>query len=1479
MRAKRFISVILSLLIVCSSFAGLTAFADETNENERTKDVASVGADVSDKYSVATSDEAVQDQSGTTGDCTWSFDEETNTLTISGNGKMGDYNWSSDMPWYDFDYDIKNVVIENGVTSIGRGAFSGCRNLTGVTIPDSVTNIGEEAFNDTAYYKNQPNGVVYIDTWVVDYKGDMPENTNIELRDGTKGIADKSFESCTNLSSITIPDSVTSIGLYGFLDCTGLSSITIPDSVKNIEDCVFSGCTSLASVKISSSIKSIGFGMFFCCTSLTSVTIPNSVTSIGGSAFYSCTSLTSVTIPNSVTSIGSYAFYGCTSLTNISIPDSVTSISGEAFYNSGFYNNQPDGVVYIDDWVVDYKGDMPKNTSIELRDGTIGIADSAFENCRNLTSITISQCVISIGNSAFKGCTSLIGLTIPNSITEIGSSAFFDCSGLTEITIPDRITSIKKGVFSGCKSLSSVTIGDSVKSIGENAFNGCKSLTNVTIPDSVTDIGNSAFAYCSGLTEIKIPESVTYIDRFTFFYCTSLTSVIIGDSVTSIGESAFENCKILTSVTIGDSVKSIGENAFNGCTSLTGVYVTNIANWCEIDFPNNTSNPLYYAKKLFINSKLVTELIIPDSVTSIGDYTFYGCSSLTSVTISDSVKSIGEYSFSCCTSLDGITIGDSVTSIGKWSFFYCSSLTSVTIPDSVTSIGYRSFENCASLSNVKIGKGITSIGDWMFYYCPSLTSVTIPDSVTSIGSGAFSDCTGLTSVTIPNSVTSIGEYAFSGCTGLASITIGDSVTSLGNGSFSDCSSLTSVTIPDSVTIIGYRSFENCASLVSATIGNGVSIIGNRSFLDCLSLTSITIPESVTGIGWDAFGYYFDEENNYQKIENFTIYGYEGASAEKYAKDNEFDFISLGIAKIEQDITGFEPKHNVTFGDNPFNLNAKAETALTYASNNTSVAEVSADGTVTIKGVGTATITITAEETDYYKLATATVEITVNKSSQEITGFEPKYDVTYGDKPFNLNAKAETALSYVSDNTSVAEVSSDGIVTIKGAGKATITITAEETASYKSATTSVEITVNKASQEVSVDKLDYKLTYGAKSFNLNAKAETELSYISDNTSVADVSADGTVTIKGAGTATITITAEGTANYIFTTATVEITVNKSSQEVSIDKQDYKLTYGAKPFNLNAKAETALSYASDNTSVAEVSEDGIVTIKGAGKATITITAEETEDYNSATATVEITVNKSGQEVSVAKQEYKLTYSAKPFSLNAKAETALTYASSNPKVAYVSADGTVTIKGAGTATITITAEEAGNYTSVTATVKITVAKATQKVTGVKTQYVTSAGKSFTLKPKAKTKLTYTSSNKNVAVVSSTGKVTVKAGGYAYITVKANENGNYKSSYVKTKIISAPRDFTSKDISKVKKTGTTKAKITWKSLAGATGYTVQLATNKTYKGAKTVKNSKNAATLTGLKKGKTYYVRINAYTKVSGKNYSNKWYTVKFKM
>ena len=759
-------------------------------------------------------------------------------------------------------------------------------------------------------------------------------------------IGRRAFEGCTNLKSITIPNSVTEMGRRAFSGCSSLTGIAIPDSVTEIGKYAFDGCKSLTSITIPDGVTSIGDGAFYNCSSLTEIKVASensNYVSVNG-VLYNKDKTTIICypagkkgnnykIPDGVTKVGSSAFIGCSSLTSITIPNSVTEI--------GY---------------------------------------SVFEGCTNLKSITIPNGVTSIGDSAFEDCTSLTSITIPNSVTSIGDSAFEDSTSLTSITIPNGVTSIGDSAFEGCTSLTSITLPDSVTSIGSGAFIGCSSLTSITIPDSVTCIGDSAFEDCTSLTSITIPDSVTSLGNSAFSGCASLASITIPDSVTSIGDDAFRECSSLTSITIPYSVTSIGDYAFLGCSRLTAIDVnTDNKDYTSVNgvlFYNDKTIICYPAGKKGNNYK------IPDGVTSICRYAFSGCTSLTSITIPDSVTEIGGSAFETCSSLTSITIPDSVTSIGIGAFVGCSSLTSIMIPDNVTYIGGAVFADCSSLTEIKVstqnakyvsvngvlynkdkttimcypaGKkdknykildGVTEICTSAFNGCSSLTSITIPDSVTEIGVSAFSGCSSLTGITIPDSVTRIDMSTFRGCSSFTSITIPDNVTyidiwafngctgltaidvkagnnnytsvngvlfnkdktelicypagktdksynipscvtNVGGWAFDGCTSLTSITIPDSVTEIDWSAFEGCTSLTSITIPDSVTEIGWSAFEGCTSLKSITIPSSVTSIGKNAFGYYFD--NEYKKIDNFKIYCYIGTAGEKYAKENGFEY--------------------------------------------------------------------------------------------------------------------------------------------------------------------------------------------------------------------------------------------------------------------------------------------------------------------------------------------------------------------------------------------------------------------------------------------------------------------------------------------------------------------------------------------------------------------------------------------------------------
>ncbi len=399
---------------------------------------------------------AMADDSGSCGtNVTYTYVSSTGTLTIQGSGAMTDYN-SYNVPWYSYREDIKTVVIKDGVTSIGYGAFRFCGGLTSVTIGNSVMSIGSSA-----------------------------------------------FEACTGLTTVTIPASVTSIGDDVFFGCSSLTSVTIPNSVTSIGNEAFYGTAwynnqpdglvyagkvaytykgtmpTNTSITIEDGTLGIASEAFLYKSDLTSVTIPNSVTSIGESAFRNCSGLTSIEIPNSVASIGESAFNGCSGLTSVTISNSVTTIGAWAFKSTPWYDNQPDGLIYVGKVAYKYKGTMPTNTNITIEDGIVSLSPYAFEGCSGLASITIPNSVTSIGNYVFLECARLTSVTIPNSVTNIGSYAFYRCIGLASITIPNSVTNIGSYAFGDCSDLTSVTIKkETPLSINSNTFSN---RTNATL--------------------------------------------------------------------------------------------------------------------------------------------------------------------------------------------------------------------------------------------------------------------------------------------------------------------------------------------------------------------------------------------------------------------------------------------------------------------------------------------------------------------------------------------------------------------------------------------------------------------------------------------------------------------------------------------------------------------------------------------------------------------------------------------------------------------------------------------------------------------------------------------------------------------------------------------------------------------------------------------------------------------------------------
>ena len=788
--------------------------------------------------------------------------------------------------------DIPETLGGLPVTVIGDYAFSGCNELTSVTIPAGVTSIGASAFSEcTALASVQlPDGLTSIGASAFDW---CLRLTAVTFPKSLTEIAEGAFF-WSGLTSASLPEGVMSIGSDAFGCCRNLVSVVIPSTVTVIEDYTFRDCRSLQSVNIPRNVVSIGRGAFDGCWTLTAVAIHAGVTEIGDGAFSRCNNVwidvdadnpnyksmegalfsgdgktllrvpggvSEYAIPQGVTVIGIDAFSGCQSLRAVTIPFGVTTIESGAFYR------------------------CLRLASVAIPDSVTSIGDTAFVDCSDLVSVTLPRTSIHLGANVFDGCTDLptdeFGVryesserallvqapshlsgayTIPDTVRYIHSYAFAENSELTSVTIPEGVISIGDSAFSGCVGLTSIKIPGSVISVGNYAFYRCQGLSAVEISEGVQELGFSAFSACAGLTSVTIPGSVDKIERYAFAACTNLMSVTLIDGVTTVGDSAFSDCSGLTSVTIPESVTSIGGGAFSGCSGLTSVSI-----------PGSVTS---LGASAFSGCSGLGSVVLSEGVTSIGESAFSGCSRLTSVTIPGSVDQIERYTFLDCKALTSVTLPNGLTSIGEYAFDNCYGLTSLTFPDGLSAIGDGAFWGCYGLTSVTFPEGLTTIGEHAFWDCYGLTSLTLPEGLTSIGADAFSGCSGLTSVTIPESVVSIGYHAFSSCSGLRELIILPSEVAVDGWAFSDCTGLTAVTVsaalttgqqlyfPDSDglttvkivaggTMVGDL-FSECSSLSTVTIGEGVTSIGNSAFSGCTGLTSVTFPEGLVSIGNYAF---------------------------------------------------------------------------------------------------------------------------------------------------------------------------------------------------------------------------------------------------------------------------------------------------------------------------------------------------------------------------------------------------------------------------------------------------------------------------------------------------------------------------------------------------------------------------------------------------------------------------------------------------
>ncbi len=660
-------------------------------------------------------------------------------------------------------------------------------------------------------------------------------------------IQDNAFYNCRNLSSVTLPEKLETIGVNVFQSCYALKSIELPDSLTYISDNIFNNCRALTKVKIGNNVKTIGEWAFSDCVNLPEILIPDSVIEVGVSAFSGNAKLKTVYIGKNVKTINKNAFFMCEELENVE------------FVEKSEQKDEDGNPIYV----------PSTESSLEV------LGEGVFRNCYKLARIVLPNKLQDIGTNCFYGSSAMEEIVIPDSVTHVGYQAFNgtkfyvnaynEYQQAVENESPDVMS---KGyiyadkwlvaclpiVKQNLEEITTETLKSDVVGIADSVFEGCEKLQYVTLPTSIRVIGQRAFGSCTALYEFETyDDTLEFIDREAFVYCEYLGKLLLGDGLKKIGSYAFAYCAGLynpsSGLLIPDSVQEIGTYAFMGS---------------GVETEANESGVIYAGNWVVACTNNTQTAVIKNSTIGIADYAFYQCNKVKSVVGLNYAKYIGRGAFYECEGLESVTLNLNLEKIADYTFYKCSSLSSITLPRNLKSIGRSAFYMSGLLQLNMSETKISTIDDYAFYMCSNLKKVTFSDGLTSIGNYAFYKTALGASLyevdtldpnyvlEIPNAVTTIGDRAFYANEKLINVKFGEKLESIGEAAFYRCVNLTSINLPASLNSIGGKAFYNCSEVLSVTLNEGLEVISDYAFFGITKPASLVLPTTVTSIGKYAF---------------------------------------------------------------------------------------------------------------------------------------------------------------------------------------------------------------------------------------------------------------------------------------------------------------------------------------------------------------------------------------------------------------------------------------------------------------------------------------------------------------------------------------------------------------------------------------------------------------------------------------------------